>query len=61
MILVDAKEPCKKFIEKILRDVLVNGVVPFYEAAEISTRADVIITRAGLTRNAEDLLIITKD
>ena len=57
VILVDAKEARKKFIEKILRDFLVNGVViPFYEAAEIRTRSDVIIPRAG----AEDLLTITK-
>ena len=60
VILLDAKEPHKKFVEKLSRDFLVHGMVPFYNASEIRTRSDSIIQKAGLTKNAEDLLSITK-
>ena len=60
VILLDAKEPHKKFVEKLSRDFLVQGMVPFYPVAEIRTRADSIIQKSGLTKNAEDLLSITK-
>ena len=60
VILLDAKEPHKKFVEKLSRDFLVNGMVPFYPASEIRTRADSIVQKSGLSKNAEDLLTITK-
>ena len=60
VILLDAKEPHKKFVEKLSRDFLVHGMVPFYTVAEIRTRADSIIQKSGLTKNAEDLLTISK-
>ena len=60
VILLDAKEPHKKFVEKLSRDFLVHGMVPYYTVAEIRTRADSIIQKAGLTKNAEDLLTISK-
>ena len=60
MILLDAKEPHKKFVEKLSRDFLVHGMVPFYTVAEIRTRADSIVQKSGLTKNAEDLLTISK-
>ena len=60
VILLDAKEPHKKFVEKLSRDFLVNGMVPFYPASEIRTRSDSIIQKSGLSKNAEDLLTITK-
>ena len=60
VILLDAKEPHKKFVEKLSRDFLVHGMVPFYTVAEIRTRADSIVQKAGLTKNAEDLLTISK-
>lgn len=60
VILLDAREPHKKFVEKLSRDFLVQGMVPFYPVAEIRTRADSIVQKAGLSKNAEDLLSITK-
>lgn len=59
VILLDAKEPHKKFVEKLNRDFLVNGMAP-YKVAEIRTRADSIVQKSGLTKNAEDLLTISK-
>ena len=44
----------------IRRDFLIHGIVPFYEPAEIRTRADVIVVKSGLSRNAEDLLSISR-
>ena len=60
VILLDAKEPHKKFVEKLSRDFLVHGMVPYHTVAEIRTRADSIIQKAGLTKNTEDLLTISK-
>ena len=60
VILLDGREPHKKFVEKLSRDFLVHGMVPFYTAAEIRTRADTIIQKAGLSKNAEDLLTVSK-
>ena len=60
VILIDAKEPHKKFVERLSRDFLIHGIVPFYEPAEIRTRADVIVVKSGLSRNAEDLLSISR-
>ena len=60
VILLDAKEPHKKFVEKISRDFLVHGMVPYYTVAEIRTRADSIIQKSGLSKNTEDLLTISK-
>ena len=60
VILLDAKEPHKKFVEKISRDFLVHGMMPYYTVAEIRTRADSIVQKSGLSKNAEDLLTISK-
>lgn len=60
VILLDAKEPHKKFVEKLNRDFLVNGMVPYYSVAEIRARSDAIVQKAGLSKNAEDLLTITR-
>eukprot|EP00913_Durusdinium_trenchii_P004667 g4332.t1 len=60
VILIDAKEPRKKFVEKLNRDYLVNGMVPYYTMSEVRTRADTIVQKSGLTKNAEDLLTVSK-
>eukprot|EP00913_Durusdinium_trenchii_P031329 g29336.t1 len=60
VILIDAREPHKKFVEKLNRDFLVQGMVPFYTLAEVRTRADTIVQKSGLTKNAEDLLTIAR-
>lgn len=60
VVLLDSKEPHKKFVEKLSRDFLVHGMVPFYSASEIRTRSDTISQKTGLTRTAEDLLTVSK-
>ena len=35
-------------------------MVPYYEVSEIRTRADSIVQKTGLTKNAEDLLTVSK-
>eukprot|EP00438_Fugacium_kawagutii_P023814 Skav204935 [mRNA] locus=scaffold2514:68997:87350:+ [translate_table: standard] len=60
VILLDSKEPHKKFVEKLNRDFLVLGILPYYTVAEIRTRADAIVQKAGLSKSAEDLLSISK-
>ena len=60
VILLDAKEPHKKFVEKLSRDFLIHGMVPYYQASEIRTRSDNIVQKSGISKNAEDLLAITK-
>ena len=60
VVLLDAKEPHKKFVEKLSRDFLVHGMVPYYPASEIRTRSDTISQKTGLTRTAEDLLTVSK-
>ena len=57
---LDAKEPHKKFVEKLSRDFLVHGMVPYYPASEIRTRSDTISQKTGRTRTAEDLLTVSK-
>ncbi|CAE7892640.1 unnamed protein product, partial [Symbiodinium sp. KB8] len=51
VILIDAKEPHKKFVERLSRDFLIHGIVPFYEPAAV---------KSGLSGNAEDLLSISR-
>ena len=60
VVLLDAKEPHKKFVEKLSRDFLVHGMVPYYPASEIRTRSDAISQKTGLARTAEDLLTVSK-
>ena len=35
-------------------------MVPYYTVAEIRTRADSVVQKSGLSKNAEDLLVISK-
>ena len=60
VVLLDAREPHKKFVEKVSRDFLVHGMVPYYAVAEIRTRSDTIVQKTGLTKTAEDLLSVSK-
>ena len=56
------REPHRKFVERVQRDYLVHGFVHFYEVGEIRTRNEQIAQKAGLSKNAEDLLrVVTID
>jgi hypothetical protein len=53
-------EPHKKFIEKMIRDHTVIGVLPFYELGEIRVRAEKIVPRSGLAETADKLIQIAQ-
>ena len=56
VLLPHHREPHRKFVERVQRDFLVHGSVKFYEVGEICTRDESIAQKAGLSKNAEDLL-----
>eukprot|EP00913_Durusdinium_trenchii_P011418 g10723.t1 len=62
VLLPHHREPHRKFVERIQRDFLVHGAVPFYEVGEMRTRSEQIAQKSGLSKNAEDLLrVVTID
>ena len=62
VLLPHHREPHRKFVERIQRDFLVHGSVPFYEVGEMRTRSEQIAQKSGLSKNAEDLLkVVTID
>lgn len=56
VLLPPHREPHRKLVERIQRDYLVHGCVMFYQVGELRTRSEVIIQKAGISKNAEDLL-----
>ena len=62
VLLPHHREPHRKFVERIQRDFLVHGSVPFYEVGEMRTRSEQVAQKSGLSKNAEDLLkVVTID
>ena len=62
VLLPHHREPHKKLVERIQRDFLVHGSVPFYEVGELRTRSETLVQKSGLTKNSEDLLkVVTVD
>ena len=62
VLLPHHREPHKKPVERIQRDFLVHGSVPFYEVGELRTRSETLVQKSGLTKSAEDLLkVVTVD
>lgn len=62
VVLPPHREPHRKFVERLQRDYLVHGSVPFYEVGEIRTRTEQIVQKSGLSKNSEDLLkVVTVD
>eukprot|EP00913_Durusdinium_trenchii_P001172 g1078.t1 len=62
VLLPHHREPHRKLVERIQRDYLVHGAVPFYEVGEFRTRSEQIAQKSGLSKNAEDLLkVVTVD
>ena len=60
VILNSWKEPHKRFVEKVNRDYLVHGSIPFYEIGEMRVRSDTILQKSGISSSAEQLLQISK-
>ena len=42
MIMIEGREPHKMFVERIFRDVVLHGSVPFYKVDEMWLRSDTI-------------------
>ena len=62
VLLPHHREPHRKLVERLQRDFLVHGSVPFYEVGELRTRSEQIAQKSGLSKNAEDLLkVVTID
>ena len=53
MIMIEGREPHKMFVERISRDVVLHGSVPFYEVDEMWLRSDTIDRRVGLAPPVE--------
>ena len=56
IVLLDCKEPRKKFIERLNRDFMVDSMVPCYDVGEFRRRSEQIATKTGMAPTA-DLLI----
>ena len=56
VVLPPHREPHRKLVERIQRDFLVHGAVPFYQVGEMRTRSEQIVQKSGISKNADDLL-----
>ena len=56
VLLPPHREPHRKLVERIQRDYLVHGAVPFYQVGEFRTRSEQVIQRSGISKTAEDLI-----
>ena len=60
ILVVDYKEPHKKFLERLIRDLTVNEVVFPYLLGEIRLRSEDVVQKPGLSPTAEMLLKISQ-
>ena len=56
MIMVECREPRKKFVEIISGDVALYGSVPFYEVGEMRLSSEIIAQKFGLAPTADYLV-----
>ena len=56
VLLPPHREPHRKLVERVQRDYMVHGAVPFYQVGELRTRSEQIAQKSGISKNAEDLL-----
>ena len=61
VLLPPHREPHRKLVERINRDYLVHGAVMFYQVGELRTRSETVVQKAGISKNAEDLRVVTVD
>ena len=59
-LLSDFREPNKRFVERVIRDLSVHLVVPAYELGEIRLRSETIVQTSGLAQTPEHLLQVAK-
>ena len=55
------REPHKKLIERLLRDWVVGGSLPYYELGEVRLRSEKIVARSGLQATADRLLKLAEE
>ena len=56
VLLPPHREPHRKLVERIQRDFLVHGAVPFYQVGEFRTRSEQIVQKSGISKTADDLI-----
>ena len=61
ILLAPHREPHKKFIERVIRDLLVHECVPAYKLWEVRLASETIATSSTFSRNANDLLKISEE
>ena len=56
VLLPPHREPHRKLVERIQRDFLVHGAVPFYQVGEFRTRSEHVVQKSGISKTADDLI-----
>ena len=56
VLLPQRREPHRKLVERIQRDYMVHGAIPFYQVGEMKTRSEQIVQKSGISKTAEDLI-----
>ena len=56
VLLPPHREPHRKLVERIQRDYMVHGAIPFYQVGEMRTRSEQIVQKSGISKTAEDLI-----
>ena len=56
VVLLDTREPHKKFVERVSRDFSLNQHVPAFEVGEIRRRSETIISKSGMAPTADMLV-----
>ena len=56
VLLPPHREPHRKLVERIQRDFLVHGAIPFYQVGEFRTRSEQVVQKSGISKTAEDLI-----
>ena len=59
-VLTDWKEPNKRFLERLIRDLAIHQVVPPYELGEVRLRSETIIQSSGVAASADLLLKVAR-
>ena len=56
VLLPPHREPHRKLVERIQRDYMVHGAIPFYQVGEMRLRSEQVVQKSGISKTAEDLI-----
>ena len=56
VLLPPHREPHRKLVERIQRDYMVHGAIPFYQVGEMRIRSEQVVQKSGISKTAEDLI-----